>query len=141
MGSYSTGHGSYSGRSSHGGHGDCCCCGGDDGLLGGSAALAAAAGAALGLLIAAAIKAKAVRRRRREIGFPAMASSVDLSRELFFTGRWDFIILFFCKKLRLVNILWCVVCTNNLWFSFNNDEFTYINVEIVLKMNTSMKKL
>jgi len=94
MGSYSTGHGSYSGRSSHGGHGDCCCCGGDDGLLGGSAALAAAAGAALGLLIAAAIKAKAVRRRRREIGFPAMASSVDLSRELFFTGRWDLIILF-----------------------------------------------
>ena len=93
MGSYSTGYGSYSGRSSYGkggGHGDCCCCG-EGGLLGGGAGLAAAAGAALGLLIAAAIKAMAGRRRRREIGYSGMASSVDVSRELFLSGRWDFI--------------------------------------------------
>ena len=81
MGSYSTGYGSYSGRSSHG-HGDCCCC--DGGLLGGGPGLAAAAGAALGLLIAALIKAMAGRRRRRAV---AIEGSQISSVELFLTGR------------------------------------------------------
>ena len=95
VGAYSTGHGSYSGRSSygHGSHGDCCCCGDTGGgLAGSSTAIAAAAGAALGLLIAAAIKAAAAgKRKRRQLtdGTSEMNSSMEMSRELFMTGRWD----------------------------------------------------
>ncbi len=92
-GAYSTGHGSYSGRSGGygGGHGDCCCCdNGGGGLLGGGAGMAAAAGAALGLLIAAAIKAMAAaKRKRRDVGRNEMVmiNSMESARNLFMSGR------------------------------------------------------
>ncbi len=90
---YSTGHGSYSGRSGGygGGHGDCCCCdNGGGGLLSGGAGMAAAAGAALGLLIAAAIKAMAAaKRKRRNVGrYEEMrSSSMESAHNLFMSGR------------------------------------------------------